>query len=183
MLNKQGELFDGSSKGYEHEYTGLVVDEPEELEMDVQEFKENQPDDREDSDETVTHTERWARDVRNMHSQHRREHEWRHSVASDGTLVHPHHLSPRGSLHSDETLHEHPDVLLASKKSSLAIRIGRGLFATAERVLVFLGYMQVLTGIVVYTGGCRDSYVNGCLAHLISTCCHRLRSPDRHTKS
>lgn len=47
-------------------------------------------------------------------------------------------------------------------------KLGRGSFATAERVLVFLGFMQVLTGIVDYTGGCRQHWLNGCLAHLIS---------------
>ena len=46
--------------------------------------------------------------------------------------------------------------------------VGQAAFATAERSLVFAGLMQVTTGIVVYTGGCRGNYINGCLAHLIS---------------
>ena len=54
-----------------------------------------------------------------------------------------------------------------------------------ERVLVFAGFAQVLSVIVVYTGkqayeylasplvtdcpgGCRGGYINVCLAHLIS---------------
>jgi hypothetical protein len=44
--------------------------------------------------------------------------------------------------------------------------------AMTERVLVFAGFTQLVTGIVVYTGGCRGSYINLCLAHLISTFSH-----------
>lgn len=133
-------------------------------------------------------TREWANSVRAMHQQRRsaRDSEWRQSVTSEGTLFHnPHARSPRGSHHSDDTLHDiglglgapgpasghGPSSVYVSPpaaKRSLLQQIGSGTFATTERVLVFMGYMQALTGIVTYTGGCRDSYVNGCLAHLIS---------------
>ena len=80
--------------------------------------------------------------------------------------------SPRGSVHSDETLHSdefHPlGWLKGTSKSGALRKVGNAVFATAERTVVFMGLMQVITGIVIYTGGCRENYVNGCLAHLIS---------------
>jgi len=116
-------------------------------------------------------TLRWANNMRELHRHHRqRSSEWRASVASDGTLIHSDVVSPRGSHHSDDILKElaafapgkyHKD------KVSRWQRIGRGAFATTERVLVFLGYMQVLTGLATYSGICRDNYINVCLAHLI----------------
>ncbi|KAF8974353.1 hypothetical protein BDZ97DRAFT_2052995 [Flammula alnicola] len=45
--------------------------------------------------------------------------------------------------------------------------IGKGVFAVVERSLVIAGFAQLLIGIVTYTGGCRENYENGCLAHLI----------------
>ncbi|KAG2058822.1 hypothetical protein BDR06DRAFT_950040 [Suillus hirtellus] len=74
--------------------------------------------------------------------------------------------SPQGSRHSDETLH---DFKLPGRiePQTLLIRISKGAFATLERALVFAAFGMTLSGIVVYTGGCRESYVNGCLAHLI----------------
>lgn len=75
--------------------------------------------------------------------------------------------SPKDSRHSDETLHDEavasaPYVLKALRCTAVAA------FATLERVLVFAAFGMTLSGIVTYTGGCRDSYINGCLAHLIS---------------
>ncbi|KAG1832991.1 hypothetical protein EV424DRAFT_1469245 [Suillus variegatus] len=74
--------------------------------------------------------------------------------------------SPQGSRHSDETLHDFklPGVI---EPQALLVRISQGAFATLERALVFAAFGMTLSGIVVYTGGCRESYVNGCLAHLI----------------
>ncbi|KAG2118889.1 uncharacterized protein F5147DRAFT_667289 [Suillus discolor] len=74
--------------------------------------------------------------------------------------------SPQGSRHSDETLHDFKLPGLIEPQAPL-IRIGQGAFATLERALVFAAFGMTLSGIVVYTGGCRESYVNGCLAHLI----------------
>ncbi|KAJ7228798.1 cytoplasmic protein [Mycena pura] len=65
--------------------------------------------------------------------------------------------------HSEETLH---DWHFAPRISWLT-RLGRAAFAAVERALVLAGFGLVLTGIVVYTGGCRQNYINGCLAHLI----------------
>ncbi|OCH90724.1 hypothetical protein OBBRIDRAFT_583455 [Obba rivulosa] len=89
------------------------------------------------------------------------------SAVSERTIFGNH--SPR---HSDDTLHDLVGHTISfpsgiKTKKSVLKKIGRVAFATAERVLVFAGFMQVLTGIVTYTGGCRGNYLNGCLAHLI----------------
>lgn len=102
----------------------------------------------------------WANDVP-------RHNPYPQSAASERTVF---DHSPRGSVHSDDTLHETnqtPSWKNMSKKAILK-KIGRAVFGTAERALVFAGYMQVISGIVIYTGGCRENYINGCLAHLIS---------------
>ena len=102
----------------------------------------------------------WANDVA-------RHNPYPQSAASERTVF---DHSPRGSVHSDETLHEPAQGTSwrNMSKKSLLKKTGRAVFATAERALVFAGYMQTITGIVIYTGGCRESYVNACLAHLIS---------------
>jgi hypothetical protein len=68
--------------------------------------------------------------------------------------------SPRDSEHSDDTL--------VRDASYTPRKIGSAVFQLVERSLVFAGFGQLLTGVVVYTGGCREKYINGCLAHLIS---------------
>lgn len=77
-------------------------------------------------------------------------------------------LNPRNS---DDTLHDFMHDLQQPtfrKKGNIRKRIASTTFAIVERSLVFAGFIQVLTGIVTYTGGCRQNYLNGCLAHLIS---------------
>ncbi|KAG1755842.1 hypothetical protein EDB19DRAFT_435076 [Suillus lakei] len=75
--------------------------------------------------------------------------------------------SPQGSRHSDDTLHDFKLPSLIEPQAPVIHRIARGAFATLERALVFAAFGMTLSGIVIYTGGCRESYVNGCLAHLI----------------
>lgn len=106
----------------------------------------------------------WANDVP-------RHNPYPQSAASERTVF---DHSPRGSVHSDETLHETNEASSWKNMNKKAIlkKIGRAVFGTAERALVFAGYMQVITGIVIYTGGCRENYINGCLAHLISEHLH-----------
>lgn len=176
ILDKDHDALDNGSTKYAHEYAGLVT-EHEDFEMDVHELKAAGNIDHVDlgsvdsgltSPNSEDRTTRWANDIHTAHRQHReRGSTWRSSVASDGTLFNA-QPTRRGSHHSDETLHELPSHV-PEVKAPLMRRIGRGLFATAERVLVFMGYMQFISGLVTYTGVCRDSYVNGCLAHLIST--------------
>ena len=151
ILKREDGLLDNGSKGYGHEYTGLVA-EPEELEMDAHELKAAGTAEGVDlehdpglSSPTEESTSRWVNESHGFH---------------------PHH-SRRDSRHSDETLRELPSHV-PRVKPPLLQRIGSGAFATAERVLVIMGYMQVISGIVTYTGICRDNYLNGCLAHLIS---------------
>ena len=69
------------------------------------------------------------------------------------------------SIQSDDTLHD--VVPQINTQKPWYRKVGTAVFATSERILVVAGFMQLLTGIVVYTGGCRGDHVNICLAHLI----------------
>lgn len=107
--------------------------------------------------------------------------QWHHSDASEGTFVsatptsvhrHTRNISAISTF-SDDTLH---NPIQHSRASShefegsilpVRYRIGKFLLATAERVLVILGFVQLISGITVYSGICRGNYINGCLAHLI----------------
>ncbi|KIM90974.1 hypothetical protein PILCRDRAFT_58846 [Piloderma croceum F 1598] len=148
--------------GSDAEYAGLVVDAPEEFDeaelkvaddaiepLHVRRQRSMSPLETVNLDRTV----HWTNDV------HRRQ----HSSASERTLFSA--FSP--TKHSDGVLDDMDIDDDVKPRLPLLRRIARGAFGTAERALVFAGYCQLLTGIVVYTGGCRQSYVNGCLAHLI----------------
>lgn len=112
------------------EYTGLVLEEPEELELPkISQDSDDDGDPRE--------TAQWANDVHN----HRRN----YSLASEGTV-----FGSRSPTHSDITLQEKFRRSVTSK--SLIHRMGNGAFAVVERFLVIAGFAQVLTGIVIYTG-------------------------------
>ena len=87
------------------------------------------------------------------------------SPASDRTAVSDHFHTRNHSIHSDDTLHDAVPQLNVHKPWYR--KAGSAVFATLERILVFAGFMQLLTGVVVYTGGCRGNHVNICLAHLI----------------
>ncbi|KAG7097119.1 hypothetical protein E1B28_004497 [Marasmius oreades] len=137
---------DANSGGeIELEYAHLIAEDPEELvpSPPLPHKRVDSP-----SDEHGP-TARWANEV----SRHRRD-------ASEATLY-----GPRSS-HSDDTLHE-TDGSHSHHKPALMRRIGSGVFATSERVLVFWAFAQVLSGITVYIGGCRGNYLQSCLAHLI----------------
>ncbi|KAF9075997.1 hypothetical protein BDP27DRAFT_1314853 [Rhodocollybia butyracea] len=131
------------------EYTGLV-NELEELEIVSPISPPPHKHVHYDEDVESNETAQWANDVR------RHRHNYSHSVASETTLS--------GRAHSDDDLSGSRHL---AKRVPWTQRIGSGVFATMERVLVFGGLMQVLTGIIIYTGGCRENYLNGCLAHMI----------------
>ena len=76
--------------------------------------------------------------------------------------------SSRSSRHSDDTLRDIIVTAIPVPKQPWLRRISQFVYATLERSLLFAAFGVVLSGVVVYTGGCRDSYINGCLAHLIS---------------
>ncbi|KAJ7047508.1 hypothetical protein C8F04DRAFT_1059115 [Mycena alexandri] len=140
---------DPDSKGSDAEYIGLITsEEPDSIE-DVKGSGRHSYDDHPDSHNSPAfnhgNTEQWANHVRS------------HSTLSDGTLFSP------ASPHSD-VFH---DTHFPLPRISLLRRIGRAAFATTERALVFAGFGLFLTGIVIYTGGCRQTYLNVCLAHLI----------------
>lgn len=165
--------------GAEAEYTNLVYSDPEELEEAELKTKDVEDEsiqvrrarivepirtdlDMDHRQDEQDETAQWANDVR----RHRRHVSYPHSAASERTLFGVH--SPH---RSDESLHETEPVYPWQGKSKREVLrfIGRAAFAIGERVLVFAGFMQVISGIVVYTGGCRGGSINICLAHLIST--------------
>jgi len=93
-------------------------------------------------------------------------HRHRHSLSeSDHTVYDADtHTSSR---HSDDTLRDVIVTPVPRPKQSILRRISQFAYATLERFLVFAAFAMLLSGIVVYTGGCRESYINVCLAHLI----------------
>ncbi|KAH7924051.1 hypothetical protein BV22DRAFT_1035642 [Leucogyrophana mollusca] len=109
-------------------------------------------------DEFEDETAPWINDVRAGHAH-------QYSSSSERTVFGL--PSPGKSRHSDETLHDIGAPTIVRPRMPLVYRIAKGAFVTLERALVFAGFGMVLTGLVVYTGGCRGGYVNGCLAHLI----------------
>lgn len=151
------------------ECTGLVA-EPEEYEypkleavaeiqpLHVRRNQAMQPLQMQDSVSMEQRAVHWANDGY--------DHERAQSATSDRTFIGI--LSPQKQF-SDDTFYDddsHDETTIP--RASLTLRIGRLVIDTVERVLVFAGFAQLLSGIVVYTGGCRENYVNGCLAHLIS---------------
>jgi hypothetical protein len=60
------------------------------------------------------------------------------------------------------------DQSRAEKEISTPRRLGQLLFGTLQRFLVFAAFAQVMHGTIIYTGGCRGNYFNGCLGHVIS---------------
>ncbi|KAJ7667858.1 hypothetical protein DFH06DRAFT_231503 [Mycena polygramma] len=135
-----------SDKESEPEYIGLIAGEADPSE-DVKGVRHSydDPDSHQNSVFEHGNTEQWANHVRV------------HSTMSEGTLFGP------ASPHSEDTLHD----LHFPPQISILRRVGRVVFSVAERALLFAGFGLFLTGIVIYTGGCRQNYVNGCLAHLI----------------
>ncbi|KAJ7276261.1 hypothetical protein B0H12DRAFT_11121 [Mycena haematopus] len=130
------------------EYIGLMVEEPDSVQDEsgkVDRHSYDLPDSHRPKDFDHGNTEQWANHVRT------------HSTMSDGTLFGP------SSPHSEETLHD----MHFPPQISLFRRIGRAAFSATEQAIVVAGFGLVLSGIVIYTGGCRQNYLNGCLAHLI----------------
>jgi hypothetical protein len=153
--------------GSDAEYAGLVVEEPEESEEAELKSIDNATEPlhvRRNQNvaplQGLEQTTRWKN-----HVQHNHHHQFSHSATSERTLFDAY--SPT-KLYSDDTLHQMDGHHEVKPKIPLLRRMAQGAFGTAERALVFAGFVQLLSGIVVYTGGCRESYINVCLAHLIS---------------
>jgi hypothetical protein len=106
--------------------------------------------------------------------------EWVQSALSHRTLVNTPFHNRRDSMasnHSEETLDNIPPLMRVASHDShdshdrlrlMFYRFGCIAFATAERSLVILAFVQLLSGLTVYSGICRGNYLNGCMAHLIS---------------
>lgn len=140
--------------GSDAEYTGLVVEDPEEFEE--QELKAASSDET----EPMKRTRPAVAPIKTVSFDDTTN--WAQSASSDRTMF---NHSRHESTHSDETLQEITAQMIEHKPWYR--KVGSGIFATLERVLVFAGFLQILTGIVIYTGGCRGNWLNGCLAHLI----------------
>ncbi|THH02427.1 hypothetical protein EW026_g477 [Hermanssonia centrifuga] len=153
------------------EYAGLVAEETDEYEaaeLKAREIEGEISDQPAPTDTGISPRHSDEHEADQWVNNYRRHSRYPQSADSARTVFGVH--SPRGSVHSDETLPVGDYFSGRSKgltRASLIKKIGRALFATAERSLVFAGLMQLLTGIVIYTGGCRENYVNACLAHLI----------------
>jgi hypothetical protein len=135
------------------EYTSLINEESKDMQETEMRKRVHYDPDEEDEIFHATTTQR----AENVH-----RHQYSQSRVSDGTV-----FSSR-SMHSNNTLHD-VDYMRSKPKKTLLKRIGAAIFAVCERTLVIAGFVQVLTGIIVYTGGCRENYMMGCLAHLSST--------------
>ena len=143
------------------EYTSLVSEEAEELEFPKADAYHHHrrvavlaADDANIRDHE---TAQWVNKVR-----HNSE-DFLETPVSDRTFIG--YRSSRDSQHSDDTLQDQSRVV---NHISYPRRLGQLLFGTLQRFLVFAGFAQVMHGIIIYTGGCRGDYLNGCLAHVIS---------------
>ncbi|KAJ7701443.1 cytoplasmic protein [Mycena rosella] len=138
---------DSESDGTGPEYIGLVGGDGLDLTEDVENHRHSCDDPNAGrTDFNHRSTEQWASRVR------------LNSATSDDALK-----SRPASPHSDITLHE----IHFTPRISLLRRAGRVAFAATEWSLLLAGFGLLLTGIVIYTGGCRQNYINICLAHLI----------------
>ncbi|KAG6336340.1 hypothetical protein ID866_2735 [Astraeus odoratus] len=147
-----------------HGYTGLVADDPEEYDEIKPLHPQRSP--VQGSRPAITvETQDLDGDAWSNEASRTRVHRSAYSTASDRTVVAID--SPRGFRHSDETLRDSVPPPSHSLPKPFLGRLIATAYATLERALVFAAFGMVLTGIVVYTGGCRNNYINGCLAHLI----------------
>ncbi|KAH9998402.1 hypothetical protein BJV77DRAFT_1058788 [Russula vinacea] len=140
------------------EYTSLVMEESEELEIPkTRGYRGHRFVDATTDDTNIHETHQWVNKVR------------LNTEALPETSVYDTfvgHRFSRDSQHSDDTLQDQ-DQDHVVKDIPLSRRVGQVVFATLQRLLVFAGFAQLMHGIVVYTGGCRGNYLNGCLAHII----------------
>jgi hypothetical protein len=134
------------------DYTELSAESPGELDAAIEHghsAEEIQLLHKADFEGDLGQDNQWAR----VHSGHRRS----GSTTSEQTLI------PPAARDSDD------DLNVPTRKPSLLRRAGVVILATLERALVFAAWELLLTGVVTYTGICRGNYINGCMAHFIST--------------
>ncbi|KAF7331902.1 hypothetical protein MKEN_00070500 [Mycena kentingensis (nom. inval.)] len=103
------------------------------------------------------------RPIKTHHDDELQHDEWPSQFRRNSDSTHSDGASTVFGAHSPRSEH----MLEWRQPTSWITRLGRVVFEGAERILVIGGLAQLLTGIVIYTGGCRDAYINGCLAHLI----------------
>ena len=157
---------DASPLGSSAEYTNLVVDVDED-EYEETELKAAMADSDQLGSSRQPHGSHSPPKAVNFDEEYSAQTiEWLpHTPVSDRTAVSGRYHARHHSVHSDDTLQD--AVSQMNEQKPWYKWVGFAIFATLERVLVFAGFMQLLTGVVVYTGGCRGDHVNVCLAHLI----------------
>ena len=143
------------------EYTSLVFEEAEELEFPKADAYHHHrrvavlaADDANIRDDE---TAQWVNKVRHDSD------DFLETPVSDRTFIG--NRSSRDSQNSDDTLQDQSRVV---NYTSSPRRLGQLLFGVLQQFLVVAGFAQVMHGIIIYTGGCRGDYLNGCLAHVIS---------------
>ncbi|GJJ07633.1 hypothetical protein Clacol_001837 [Clathrus columnatus] len=145
------------SRTSEPEYVSLVHEEPVEY-LELEHGRATTSSGHND-DSRVSSSD----SLQNEHPQ------WHHSNVSQGTFVnaaptnrHRRHISMISTF-SDDTLHN--PIQQRSRTGSqdessevvpLKIRIGRILLATVERILILSGYVQLVSGLTVYSGAWGD---------------------------
>jgi len=144
------------------EYTSLVLEEAEELEFLPKADAYHQRRRiavlaADDANVRDHETAQWVNKVG------RNSEDFLETPVSDRTFIG--YRSSRDSQQSDDTLQDQSRLV---NDTSFPRRLGQLLFGTLQRFLVVAGFAQVMHGIIIYTGGCRGGYLNGCLAHVIS---------------
>lgn len=141
------------------EYTSLVMEESEELEIPkTRAYRGHRFVAATTGDANIHETHQWVNKVR-LSTEALPESPVYDTFAG--------HRFSRDSQDSDDTLQDQ-DQDHVVKDIPLSRRVGQVVFGTLQRFLVFAGFAQLMHGIVIYTGGCRGNYLNGCLAHIIS---------------
>lgn len=113
-------------------------------------------------DEPISRTFSFER----LHHHHHRRPHYHHSTSYDSTP----------SSFSDDEI---PDLIEEPITESRLRRAAEMTVYIAEWAMVFFGYIELVTGGVVYSGICRATYANGCVAHLTSECLTCLVNPSR----
>ncbi|KAF8484542.1 hypothetical protein DFH94DRAFT_623650 [Russula ochroleuca] len=140
------------------EYTSLVMEESEELEIPkTRAYRGHRFVAATTGDANIHETHQWVNKVR-LSTEALPESPVYDTFAG--------HRFSRDSQDSDDTLQDQ-DQDHVVKDIPLSRRVGQVVFGTLQRFLVFAGFAQLMHGIVIYTGGCRGNYLNGCLAHII----------------
>jgi hypothetical protein len=154
----------------EYEYSGLM-EEPEQMKNTQDEFPPKSTSrhiSKHQRSRSSAESPEWSdEDNIELHSASDRRHPVtkRFSIGSEQSETATLHDPPSPTSYESEKQSSPPVV---RGKRSFLRRLGSFAFGFTERFMIFFAYTLVLSGITIYTGICRENYLNGCLAHLIS---------------